>query len=192
MAQLGATLVFGSIGLILFLFQYEASFVNDNLHLIIIPTIVILSVVIFVLIRSKIEFKGFSIKRIISFIVAMPIKIHFRTLLYAVVRYFIFSFQFYYLLLILGVNLGYLNTMIIITTVYLLSSVIPVVNTLDVIVKGSVALYLFSFSGVNELTVLYATTVMWILNMVLPSLPGSLYVLKYDHGKAITTHFSTE
>ena len=75
--------------------------------------------------------------------------------------------------------------MIAITTIYLLSSIIPTIFVLDVIVKGSVALYLFSFVGVNELTILSVVTLMWILNFVLPSVLSGFYVLNFDYAKTI-------
>ena len=50
----------------------------------------------------------------------------------------------------------------------------------DLIVKGSVAVYLFSFAGVDELSILCITTVMWILNFVIPSIFGSYFVLNFN------------
>jgi hypothetical protein len=48
-----------------------------------------------------------------------------------------------------------------------------------VIIRGSVAVYLFSFVDVNELTILAVVTIMWLLNFVLPSIFGSYYVLNF-------------
>ncbi|HLT54285.1 MAG TPA: hypothetical protein VKZ97_10350, partial [Flavobacteriaceae bacterium] len=50
----------------------------------------------------------------------------------------------------------------------------------DVVVKGSVAVYLFDFAGVNELVILSTTTLMWLLNFVLPSVFGSYFVLNFN------------
>ena len=50
----------------------------------------------------------------------------------------------------------------------------------DVIVRGSVAVWLFSFIGLNELTVLSTVLVMWLLNFMLPALWGSFYVIKWQ------------
>ena len=69
--------------------------------------------------------------------------------------------------------------MMIISSMYLLSSIIPSIFIFDVVIKGSVALYLFSFVGINELVILSTITLMWLLNFVLPSLVGSYYVLNY-------------
>jgi len=47
----------------------------------------------------------------------------------------------------------------------------------DVVVKGSIALYLLNFTGVNELTILCVITLMSILNFVTPSVFGGFYIL---------------
>jgi hypothetical protein len=103
----------------------------------------------------------------------------------SVIRYLIFSFQFYFLLRLFGVDLDYFNAMIIITSMYLLASIIPTIFVFDMIVKGSVALFLFDFVGVNDLTILSVTMLMWILNFVLPSIFGAFYVLNFDYYKAM-------
>ena len=94
-------------------------------------------------------------------------------------RYVIFSFQFYYLLKIFGVDISYFAAMIVITSMYFLASIIPSISIFDVVVKGSVAVFLFSFIEVNELIVLSTTTIMWLLNFALPSLFGSYYVINF-------------
>jgi hypothetical protein len=48
------------------------------------------------------------------------------------------------------------------------------------VVKGSVALYLFSFADINNITILSVTTLMWLLNFVIPSIFGSYFVLNFS------------
>ena len=92
----------------------------------------------------------------------------------------------YYLLLVFGVDISYINAMMVITTMYLLSSIIPSIFIFDVVIKGGVAVYLFSIIGINELTVLCIITLMWMLNFVLPSVFGSYYVLNFNLPKEQT------
>ena len=58
----------------------------------------------------------------------------------------------------------------------------------DVVVKGGLAIYLFDLAGVNNLTVLCVTTLMWLLNFVLPSVFGSYYVLNFNINEAFKTN----
>ena len=62
---------------------------------------------------------------------------------------------------------------------YLLASIIPSIFIFDVVIKGGIAVYLFSIIGIDELVTLSVVTLMWILNFVLPSILGSYYVLRF-------------
>ena len=70
--------------------------------------------------------------------------------------------------------------MSLISTSYLISSVIPGFLLFDWLVKGSVAVVVFSSFGVGEILVLSITSVMWLLNFGLPTLAGSLYVITFS------------
>ena len=69
---------------------------------------------------------------------------------------------------------------------YLLSSIIPSIFILDVVVKGGISVYLFSFLNIDELSILSIVGIMWILNFVLPSIIGSIYILKFKLPKDIS------
>ena len=66
-----------------------------------------------------------------------------------------------------------------IAAVYFLASSLPSFQFLDFAVKGSVAVYFFGILGVNEWVVVFVTTLMWFLNVVLPVAIGSYYVLNF-------------
>ncbi|MFB9056277.1 lysylphosphatidylglycerol synthase domain-containing protein [Mariniflexile ostreae] len=98
-------------------------------------------------------------------------------------RYVIFSFQFYYVLSVFGIEITYLNAMVVITFMYFLASVWPSIFLFDVLIKGSVAVYLFSFLNISAFAVLASVTIMWLLNFVLPSFFGSYYVMRFSFSK---------
>lgn len=102
-----------------------------------------------------------------------------KVILYSLVRYLTFSFQFYYLLFLFGVEISYFEAMIAISSMYLLSSIIPSIFIFDVVIKGGVAVYVFGLMGVSEVIILSVVTMMWILNFVLPSVIGSYHVLRF-------------
>lgn len=87
-------------------------------------------------------------------------------------KYLIFSHQFYFLIDLLGVELPYLQTISVIFSVYLASSLLPIFTLFDFVIKGSIAVFLFSKYGVNETIVLATTTVMWFLNFIFPAIVG--------------------
>lgn len=97
----------------------------------------------------------------------------------SLLRYVIFSHQFYFLLIVFDVEISYWLALQAIAGMYLISSMIPMLSLFDFVVKGSVAVTIFSLLGVSPLIILTITTLMWILNFVLPAILGSYYVLTF-------------
>jgi hypothetical protein len=181
MAQMSVTLIFGIIGLLFFINRYSLDVSYYRMARLVALILLIMLISGFGITSKRIKIKGFSLTRIIAFIKGIPGIIMFKNFLFSIARYLIFSFQFYLLLCIFKVDVNYINAMVVITTMYLISSIIPSIFLFDVVIKGSVALYLFNIVGVNDLTVLTIILLMWILNFVLPSIVGSFYVLNYNH-----------
>tara|TARA_R110002049_G_scaffold18043_6_gene69454 strand:+ start:4401 stop:5369 length:969 start_codon:yes stop_codon:yes gene_type:complete len=179
-SQMSATLMLGIIGLSFFISKYN---LNLNYYRLSIGLIIVLTFVLLVGLffkNNKFNIKGFSFEKIKDFILSFPKSKLILGVVYSLIRYAIFSFQFYCLLIIFKIDISYLNAMEVITAMYLLASVIPTIFVFDVVIKGSIAVYLFSFLGINEFTVLSIITFMWIFNFVLPSAFGSYYVLNFN------------
>lgn len=128
---------------------------------------------------KKFKIKGFSIEKLIHKTNEIPKSIHQKNIFLAVCRYLIFSHQYYFLFLAFDVDLPYLTMMATIASVYFLASSLPTFQFLDFAVKGSVAVYFFGILGVNEWIVVFISTLMWFLNVVLPVIIGSYYVMNY-------------
>ena len=62
---------------------------------------------------------------------------------------------------------------------YLFASIIPTLALFDWLIKGSIAVWLFGFVGVNEIAIISITTIMWLLNVALPGIVGGFFVLKF-------------
>lgn len=188
MSQLLVTVIVGCIGFTLFYLQYDT---NITLKKVARFVIVLLSIGLFTFFgvkKSRFSYRGFSLEKIRNYIKDMPRGVHVKTVVLSILRYAVFSFQFYFLLKIFGVDVYYFNAMLVIASMYLLSSIIPSIFIFDVIVKGSVALFLFDIVGVNSLTVLSIVTLMWILNFVIPSIFGSIYVLRFKYDSINNEH----
>ena len=144
----------------------------------------IIALLLVVLIGGSIKglkkIRGFYIDKIIQFIKEMPKTLHVKTLTFSFLRYLFFSHQFYFLLTVFGVDLNYPTAMSLITSMYLLASIVPSMALLDWLVKGSVAIWVFSLVGVNELIIVTITLLMWILNFGFPAMIGSYFVLNFN------------
>lgn len=182
--QMSITILFGSLGFYFFISKYNIEFNAHRVTLFFVTIGIILILSILGLRHNKLKVKGFSLHKIIDFIKNLSIHLKVIGFLISLLRYIIFSFQFYFLLLIFNVDISYINAMVVITSMYLLASIIPSLFIFDVIIKGSVAVYLFSKIGINEFTILTIVLLMWILNFVLPSIIGSFYVLSFKLPKS--------
>jgi hypothetical protein len=178
--QMSTTVFFGGIGLCLLHSKYNLIIDYYKVTQFIVIMLVIVLFATFGLKQKKFNIKGFSIERLLQFYNTVSLKTKITGILLSILRYLVFSFQFFYLLQVFGVNMNYYNAMIVITSMYVLASVIPTIFIFDVVIKSSVAVYLFSIVHVNDFTTLSIVTLMWLLNFVLPSIFGSYYVLNFN------------
>ena len=173
--QMVLTVLIGLFGLLYFNASYNV--ITTKTVLIIFGVLILTFVLLFSV--KKLTIKGYSIEKLIHKINEIPKPIHRKNILLAICRYIVFSHQYYFLFLAFDVDLPYLTLMAAITSVYFLASSLPTFQFLDFAVKGSVAVYFFGILGVNEWIVIFISTLMWFLNVVLPVIIGSYYVLNF-------------
>jgi hypothetical protein len=165
--QMILTIIFGTVGLfILGYWQWALAIAGLSIFFI-----------LFSFLSKKVKIKGYSIEKLFQKINEIPKRIHQKNNLLALCRYLIFSHQYYFLFLAFDVDLPYVTMMATIATVYFLASSLPSFQFLDFAVKGSVAVFFFGKLGVNEWIVVFISTLMWFLNVVLPVVIGSYYVM---------------
>lgn len=178
-AQMLVTSVFGIIGLSYSIQRFNPDFAYKNILIIgLIVTLVI--GVGYILKEKKLLLKGLSISKILDFLKNIPFSVKLKTILFSVVRYAIFSSLFLGILLFFGADIEILEAYLLIFSMYFLVSILPSLFIFDVVIRGGVAVWLFSYVGIPELTVLSTVFSMWLLNFVLPSLLGSFYVVTYQ------------
>ena len=165
--QMILTIIFGTIGLfIIGYWKWSLAIVGLSIL-----------IILFSFLSKNIKVKGYSLEKLIQKINEIPKRIHQKNNLLALCRYLIFSHQYYFLFLAFDVDLPYVTMMATIATVYFLASSLPSFQFLDFAVKGSVAVFFFGKLGVNEWIVIFISTLMWFLNVVLPVVIGSYYVM---------------
>lgn len=167
--QMVLTVVFGAIGLlILGYWKWVLAIIGISILFF-----------LFSFFLKKIKIKGYSIEKLLHKINEIPKPIHQKNILLGICRYLVFSHQYYFLFLAFDVDLPYFTLIATISVVYFLASSLPTFQFLDFAVKGSVAIYFFGILGVNEWIVVFISTLMWFLNVVLPVIFGSYYVLNF-------------
>lgn len=173
--QMVLTVIFGIFGLLYFNAQFNV--ITPKTVLILFGVLIAVFTLLFSI--KKLTIKGYSIEKMIHKINEIPKTIHQRNILLGICRYLVFSHQYYFLFLAFDVNLPYLTLIAAISSVYFLASSLPTFQFLDFAVKGSVAVYFFGILGVNEWIVIFISTLMWFLNVVIPVVIGSYYVLNF-------------
>lgn len=181
--QLIIAVIAGCIGLAIFNSNYNVI----PLNIILIATGIIAAIIILLFFSRNFNIKGYSIKRLLEKINSIPKSIHHKNIILAVLRYVVLMHQYYFLFYIFGVDLPYPIMMCTIAATYFLGSSLPSFQFLDFAVKGSVALFFFEILGVNEWIVVFAATLIWLLNTVIPVIIGSYFVFTYKPEK-ITSH----
>jgi hypothetical protein len=176
--QLATTVFFGIIGMVFFLNNFVIETQNFNHEIIIVPLTIFLFLLVF---RNKLGFNKLKnyLHKILSFLKNISPYIYLKIVGFSFFRYLVFSHQFYFFLIAFGVETDYFTLMNLIFCMYFIASFIPSFTIFDWAVKGSVALWIFHFIGLNELTVVTVTTLMWIFNFAIPALFGSVFVLNY-------------
>ena len=173
--QMILTVIFGVFGLLYFNAQYNV--ISTKTVTLLFGALLLLFIILFLV--KKITIKGHSIEKLIHRINEIPKSIHQKNMVLAIGRFMVFSHQYYFLFLGFDVDLPYLTVIATITSVYFLASSLPTFQFLDFAVKGSVAVYFFGILGVNEWIVIFVTTLMWFLNVVLPVIIGTYFVLNF-------------
>lgn len=171
--QMILSVVFGTIGLFV-LGYWKWSFAIIGLAVFLI---------LFSFFSKKIKIKGYSIEKLIQKINEIPKAIHNKNIRLAICRYLVFSHQYYFLFVLFGVDLPYITLISSIAAVYFLASSLPSFQFLDFAVKGSVAIFFFGKLDVSDWIVVFISTLMWFLNVVLPVVIGSYFVLTFKTKK---------
>ncbi len=182
-SQMAVTVLFGCIGLVYFFSHFEVDLEIYRLR----KAAYILAILLVTILTGSLgrfkKIRGFYIDKIIDFIKNMTLKIHLKNGFLSIFRYLIFSHQLYFLLIIFGIETDYITAMSLITSMYLLASLVPSLAFLDWLIKGSVAIWVFSFISANELVIFTITLITWLLNFGLPAMIGSYFVLNFNFSK---------
>jgi hypothetical protein len=176
--QMAITCIFGFIGVLYIVPKFSVEYSTTTIILFLM-CILLLGIVAYLFKERQLLLKGLSISSVLSYLGKIERSIKMKVGVYAMIRYFIFSFSFYLLLLFFGAEIIFFEAIPLLFSMYLFVSVIPTIFMFDFVVRGGVAVWLFSLVGVSELVILSTVLSMWLLNFVFPAIWGSFYVANY-------------
>ena len=96
----------------------------------------------------------------------------------ALLRYAVFVFQYVLILQSLAVALPYVAQGLGVMLIYGIQSGLPLPGWLDVLARGEIALWVWGEQGVQVVSILIATYLIWLINKVFPSVIGSVLIWK--------------
>ncbi|WP_346317463.1 lysylphosphatidylglycerol synthase domain-containing protein [Chitinophaga sp. YIM B06452] len=189
-SQLIITIVFGMVGFIYYINQYEltgrstyfAPEVAEKLLLSILIVICALGLILYFRLRiivtlvDKIPWLR-KIKVFIQIIARYSPKELEKLLLLSAVRYLVFSAQYLILLYALGVSFVWWQGFFMINVIYIVMAVLPTIAIAEIGLRGSVSLHFLGLLSGNTAGILAATVAIWLINLVLPAAIGSILLL---------------
>jgi hypothetical protein len=95
-----------------------------------------------------------------------------------ILRYAIYTAQYLILLLWMNIKVPIIGGYFMSGLFFWLISVIPSFAFVELGERGQVGMYLFSHFSENTLGILVATIIIWCINLILPSLIGSMLLLR--------------
>lgn len=172
--QLLISLGLGVWGIIHLINYFEKTFISTVL---IIFLVGLLALVAVFLLKKNIPFLQKWFPKFLTKFNFIYEKQNRKAFLMSLVRYLIFSHQFYFLITLFEIDMSYIDAMACITSMYALTSVVPILPVFDFLLKGSVSILIFSFFNIDPILIITITTLMWVLNFAIPALIGSYFVL---------------
>ncbi len=181
--QLYVSLVFGTISYAFFIIWAKPTPIFVHLFLVIILGIALIFGIVLGINLSKIEIflsKNNSLKYLKKYLIILEnyTVLELRNLLLiAASRYLIFTVQFVLMFKIFQINLP-LNVILAgIGIVFLTKTLISALNALgDLGIRTLTSIYYFGFFGANIAAVSSATFMIWLVNVLLPVMVGSIFV----------------
>ncbi|MCD4745529.1 MAG: flippase-like domain-containing protein [Bacteroidales bacterium] len=206
MSQLLTTIILGSVSLLFFipryfdLEEYFSIYIYYGLFVIVAGLIILLILlflnvsIITTLVNKIISSKW---KRIRSYMLIFSYYSTFelmKVLLLSMLRYSVFTFQFYLLLRAYSVNIPFFEGVMIISVFYFTMTAIPTITLAELGIRGSVSIYLIGLyfekfgilTGKIDIGTLAASSTLWLINLAFPALIGTLFVfnLKFFRKKS--------
>ncbi len=97
---------------------------------------------------------------------------------FCLARFFVFSFQYYLVIHLLMPDLPVIPMMMMVFILFFIQSALPSLDLLDVGVRSMTASAFFVYITDQKLAVIAAVSAIWLINLIIPAILGSVFVLK--------------
>jgi hypothetical protein len=187
-SQLLVTLILGAVGLFFLSDEITAKAEFSSLHVWI---TVLEGLVLFIAIVGCIIY--FELGWLVKLIEKLPgVKIYARhiavlkelnvtillnVILLSLLRFLVFIIQYNLMLQLMQVEMGWWSGFWAVSVLFLLLATLPTIALLELGLRWEYSIMLFGLFSANMLGIYAAATGIWLINLVLPALAGSLFIL---------------
>jgi hypothetical protein len=176
-SQLIITLFFGVIGIWILrdLFLHNEYISSFSIWLKFLEAILVFITVICFMIYFRI---GWIVKHI-SVLEDLSVRILLRVLSLSIGRYVVFIIQYNLLLQVMNVEVGWWEGFWLVSVLFLWLAIWPTIALLELGLRWEYSILLFSMVSNNTVGIYAVATGIWFINLVLPALAGSLFMLGF-------------
>lgn len=115
------------------------------------------------------------------FVVENMEKLHWKfltkILLLSALRYVVFIVQYVLMMQVFEVGISVANTAALVAVMLLVLSIVPSITLAELGIRGKVSLLLFGLLSSNLLGIIATTGSIWIINLIVPAMAGSIFLL---------------
>jgi len=193
--QLFVTLIMGSLALLFFLPELNESYVGLSFFSLVLLSVFVLVIDAFlVLLFLNIGifhtlFSRFTFLERFTFFKHLKILQNYSTrellnvLGISLLRFFVYSLQFYLVFIAFGIRLPFFSGMLLIFVLFITLTAVPTVAIAELGVRGLISLFVLQTIGpdnFNNLSIegsaLAASSVLWLINLAIPAILGTFFV----------------
>ncbi|RAJ85964.1 lysylphosphatidylglycerol synthase-like protein [Chitinophaga dinghuensis] len=189
-SQLIVTVIFGLIGLIYYIHNLAprdgSRYLNPDFwgNLVLGVLVIICALTILLYFRLRLILAVFEkvrwLRKLSVFVQIIvrysPAQLRYLLLLSAL-RYLVFSAQYLILLDALGVEFLWWQAFLLNSVIYLVMAVVPTIAIAELGVRGKVSIFFLGLLSSNEVAILAATGGIWLINLFLPAIAGTVLLL---------------
>jgi hypothetical protein len=100
-----------------------------------------------------------------------------KVLALSLLRYSVFIVQYVLLLQVFNVSIGVWQSCWLTMVMFLALAVVPTIALAELGLRGQLSIQLFGLFSNNTLGIVFTATGIWLINLVVPALAGSLFIL---------------
>ncbi|SKB80310.1 lysylphosphatidylglycerol synthase domain-containing protein [Daejeonella lutea] len=103
-----------------------------------------------------------------------------RILLYSLARFTVFTIQYCLIIHLLIPEMSIFSMVLMLFIFFFIQSALPSLDIFDIGVRALTATYFFGFLTNQEVAIMAATASIWLVNLIIPAVLGSVFVLKLN------------